>query len=165
MKKISLLICISLIICIFGGCAAKKQEFQTPVNFYYAKKDITYNSVSGVLQPEVREGAGFHGNLTACLRAYMLGPSSQDLQQLIPTDVYMVSCQEDEESVSVVMSNTFSQLSGVDLTTACSALLMTIHDYKGANVLHISVKDGLLDDMAVLTLSMDDIVLIDTVEE
>ena len=79
--------------------------------------------------------------------------------------VYVVSCQIDADRVILVMSSQFSNLSGIELTTACSALLMTIHDYTGAQTLQISAKDAQLDDKNEIILTMDDIVLIDTVEQ
>lgn len=165
MRKICILIVCIMILQILCGCAGKKQEFQDPVNFFYCNKEFSYNSPTGVIRAEVREGAGFHGNLTACLRAYMLGPSSTDLQRLIPTNVYMVSCENMGDEVTIVMSSQFSELSGVELSAACSALLLTVHDFTGAETLRISAKDSRLDDKDELLLNLADIVLIDTVNE
>ena len=166
MRKIVLILtCVTLVLCLLCACSAKKQEFEDPVSFYFAKKEISYNSSTGVLYPEIREGKTFHNNLIACLRAYMLGPDSTELQRLIPSDVYLVSCEQEEDVVNLVMSNQFSQLSGIELSTACSALLLTIHDYTGATTMNLSVKDGLVDGKDVFALSMDDIVLIDVNKE
>ena len=164
MKKIALILSVLVVLNLFCGCTAKKEEFEEPVNFYFGRKEIAYNSPSGVIQAELREGASFHNNLTACLRTYMLGPASSHLQRLIPADVYLVSCQLEEETAAVVMSSQFSELSGLELSTACSALLMTIHDYSGVQTLKISAKDALVNDEDEFVLSMDDIVVLDTVK-
>ena len=165
MKKLSLLICCALLAQLLCSCAAKKEEMKEPVNFYYCNSNIAYNSPTGVIQAEVRESAGFHGNLLAFLRAYLQGPVNSELKRFVPADVYVVSCQIDADRVILVMSSQFSNLSGIELTTACSALLMTIHDYTGAQTLQISAKDAQLDDKNEIILTMDDIVLIDTVEQ
>lgn len=165
MKKLSLLICCALLMQLLCSCAAQKEEIKEPVNFYYCNSNIDYNSPTGVIQPEVRESSGFHGNLLTFLRAYLQGPVNSDLKRFIPADVYIVSCQIDGDRVILVMSSQFSNLSGIELTTACSALLMTIHDYTGSQTLQISAKDARLDDKTEIVLTMDDIVLIDTVEQ
>ena len=163
MKKICILICCVLLLQMCCACASKKNELKEPVNFYYGRETISYNSDSGVIQPELREGSGFHGNVTALLHAYLLGPSSSELRRLIPADVYLVSCDVDNEVITIELSNPFSKISGIELSTACSALLLTVHDYTGAETLYISTKDGRLEDKDTLMLKMDDIVLIDTV--
>ena len=164
MKKLSFLICCALLVQLFYACAAQKEEIKEPVNFYYCNRDITYNSPAGVIQAEVREGSGFNGNLLVFLGTYLRGPVNSELKRFIPADVYIVSCQSESDCVNLVLSNQFSNLSGIELTTACSALLMTIHDYTGAQKLQISAKEAQLDDKNEIILTMDDIVLIDIVE-
>ena len=161
MKKICFLLCCILILQLLWGCAGKKDEFKEPVTFYYCNKDIVYNSDSGVISPEVREGASYHGNLASFLRAYLLGPASSDLQRFIPADVQLISCQVDGDTVSLIMSNQMTQLSGVALSMACSALLLTVNGYSGAQTLRLSVEDGQLDGKNEIVLSVDDIVLMD----
>lgn len=162
MKRFVLFLCYALLLTSLCACSSKDEEFDEPVNFYYRSKEISYNSPTGVIQPEVREGAGYYGNLTAFLRAYLFGPVSDELQSFIPTDAYMVSCQIDNGVATVVMSAQFANLSGVDLSAACSALLMTIHDYTGADTLQVSAKDSLLDGKDTFVITMDSIVLMDT---
>ena len=165
MKKLSLLICCALLVQLLCSCMTDKEDIKEPVNFYYCNSNIAYNSPTGVIQAEVRESSGFQGNLLACLRAYLQGPVNSELKRFIPADVYIVSCQIEADMVNLVMSSQLSDLSGIELTTACSALLMTIHDFTGVQTLQISAKDAQLDDKDQIILTMDDIVLIDTVEQ
>lgn len=162
MKKICLLICFSLMLHMLCACSGKTEELREPVNFYYCNIEIDYNTFNGVIHAETHEGAGFYGNLNAFLHAYLLGPDSDELYSLIPSEVYLVSCELDGDEVSIVLSKQFEKLSGVDLSIACSALLMTVHEYTGANTMIISAKDGKLDDKDQITISMDNIVLLDT---
>lgn len=162
MKRICILICCVLILQMLCGCAGKAEDFQKPVNFYYCNKEVTYHSASGVICPEVREGNGFHGNLTAFLHAYLLGPQNTALYSLIPSDVYLVSCQINEDEAAVVFSKSFEKLSGVDLSITCGALLLSIHDFTGANTVIISAKDGQLEGKDQVVFNLDDVVLMDT---
>ena len=163
MKKFCIVLCCILMLPMLFACSNKKEELQEPVSFYYCNKDITYNSDAGVICPEVREGAAFHGNVVAFLRSYMLGPRDTNLRNPIPTDVYLVSCELNEDIVCMEFNAQFADLTGLDLTTACSAILLTIHDYTGAQTLKVSAKDAKIDDKDVFELSMDDVILIDTV--
>ena len=161
MKKLSILLCAVIILQMLCSCSNKEEEFNEPINFYYYKNEVVYNSPTGVICPEVREGAGYHGNLTAFLQSYLNGPKSDDVRSIIPSDVYLVSCELDDDEAQILFSKSFEKLSGIDLSTACCALLLTVHDYTGANTIVISAKDGKTDDKDYVTFSMDDIVLVD----
>lgn len=162
MKKICLLLCCILILQLLCSCSGNKEEFEYPVNFYYVNNEIFYNSASGVIQAEKREGKLFQNNLTAFLYTYLLGPASTELQSLIPTDVYLVSCSASDDVVNIVFNSRFSNLTGVKLSTACAAILMSVYDYTGIDTIRISAKDSKLEDKDVIVLSMDDIVLMDS---
>ena len=162
MKKTSLLIGCFLVIFLLCACSAKKDELQEPVHFYYTNTEISFNSDDGVLAKEIREGAGFHSNLSAFLHAYLRGPVSPDMESIIPTDVYLVSCRIEGRTATIVLSSQFASLSGLKLTTACSGLLLTLHDYTGVDILCIQAKGEQLDGRDSIVLSLDDIVLIDT---
>ena len=161
MKRICLLICCCLILHMLCACSGKTEELREPVNFYYCSHEVSYNTPNGVIRSECREGAVFYGNLTAFLHGYLLGPNSDELYSLIPSEVYLVSCESNGDEVSIVLSKQLEKLSGVDLSIACSALLMTVHEYTGANTMIISAKDGKLDDKEQISFSMDNIVLLD----
>ena len=161
MKKLNVLICFILSLVVLWGCTGKKEDFEEPVQYYYCNEEIFYNSSSGVIQAETREGAGLHDNLTAFLHSYLHGPESSDLYTLIPSDVYLASCALDGNEVTVVLSAQFAKLSGVELSTACSALLLSVHDYTGADTLRLRAKDSQLDGQDEILLRLDDVVLLD----
>lgn len=164
MKKLCLLLCCVLVLQLLCACSGNKEDFQEPVNFYYGNKEISYNSPAGVIRAEIQEGSSFHGNLTAFLRAYLLGPTSTELYSFIPADVYVVSCQVSENIATIVLSSQFANLSGIELSAACSALMMTIHDYTGATTMVISAKDSQLDAKDEIVINLDDVVLMDTMQ-
>ena len=94
MKKTSLLIGCFLVIFLLCACSAKKDELQEPVHFYYTNTEISFNSDDGVLAKEIREGAGFHSNLSAFLHAYLRGPVSPDMESIIPTSANIIKSDE-----------------------------------------------------------------------
>ena len=162
MKRTILLICCFLLIFLLCACNARKEDLQEPIHFYYANSEITFHSDDGVLTKEVREGAGFHGNLSAILHAYLRGPEAPGMESIIPSDVYLVSCRIEDTAATIVLSSQFSSLSGLKLTTACSGLLLTLHDCAGVDILSIQAKGERLDGRDSIILSLDDIVLTDT---
>lgn len=164
MKKLCVLLCCCLLLQMLGACSGKEEEFEVPVNFFYCSKEVSYNSPTGVIQPETREGKGYYDNLSAFLNAYLRGPISQELESLIPADVYLVSCEVHHHTAKVVLSAQMSKLSGVDLSAACGALLLSIHSFSGVETLLISAKDSQLDDKDEIVLNIEDIVLIDVME-
>ena len=163
MRKFCLFLCCMLLIQMLCACGGKTESFEEPVNFYYTKEEISYNSSDGAIQAEVQEGAELHGNLTAFLHAYLRGPQSTNFKRTIPKDVYLVSCEINDEFVEIVFSKQFSNLSGIDLVCACSALLLSVHDFTGVDSLHIIAKNALIEEKEVYVITMDDIVLMDTV--
>ena len=162
MKKICILLCCVLLLQFFTACKGKNEEFDVPVNFYYCNHDIFYNSPSGVIQAEVREGSNFNDDLTAFLYAYLRGPISSELQSFIPSDVYLVACSLQGDVAEITLSSSFSRLSGVRLSMVCSAILMSVHDFAGVQTLRVQAKDAQLDDKDEFIITFDELVLIDT---
>lgn len=165
MRKFSFFLCCVLLLQMLCACSGRKEEFENPVNFYYCRREVSYNSPQAVLHPEVREGASYLGNLFIFLYSYLQGPESDELETLIPSGVYLVSCSIDEGVADIVFSSQFSKLSGIKLTTACSGILLSLHDFADVNTVCITAKDAQLDEKSIFEISMDDIVLLDEVIE
>lgn len=162
MRKFCFLLSCILILQLFAGCSRKDDEILKPVNFYYINKEISYNTQSGVISPEIREGAQFH-SLDDLLKLYMEGPASENLQSLFPDGVSLLSCAVENETAYIYLSSDFAELSGIKLTTVCSAMLLTARDYAGIQEICVRAENAKLDDKDEFLLSLDEIVLMDTV--
>lgn len=163
MKKICVLLCCLLMLQLFSACGKRTEELQQPTRYYYTAKSISYNTADGVIQSEVREAVSFSNNLSLLLEDYLKGPNSPQLQSLIPVDTALVSCAVVDDIVLLTLSDHFSTLSGVKLSVATSAILMTIYDYSGLQELHIQVENGLIDDQTEIVVTMDGILLMDSI--
>ena len=163
MKKISVLFCCVILLQMLCSCGRTNEEFQEPVNFYYCKKEVSYNSEQAVIQSETREGYGFHDNVVALMYAYFMGPESPELESGIPSDVYLVSCTIDGDIAHVVLNGQFAKVTGFKVSLTSSAILMTLHEFADVNELHLSAKGVQIDGQDVIILTMDDIILMDTV--
>ena len=162
MKKICWLLSCILLFQLLIGCSRKEEEILQPVNFYYINSEISYNTPNGVVQAEIREGAEFR-DIEELLQVYLKGPVASELRSFMPLGVKLLSCVVDNDSIYILLSSQFAKLSGVKLTTACSAILMTTHDYLGINTLYVRVEGSQLDDKDTFILAMDDLVLSDSV--
>lgn len=162
MKRISILLCCILVFQLLTGCKSADKDIQQPVNFYYINKDVSYNTPNGVISSEVREGSQFR-NFEDLLRVYLDGPISSELQSMIPANTSLKFCSIDEDTVRVLLSSQFAELSGVKLTIVCSAILLTANEYLGAHTIQIQAEGSQLDDKDMFVLTVDDIILADTV--
>jgi len=162
MKRICYLLSFILLLQLLFACSGKDEEILQPVNFYYINTEISYNTPNGVIDAEIREGSQFQ-NIEQMLREYLNGPVSSELVSLIPNEVTLLSCITDDDAVYVQLSSQFAELSGIKLTTVCSAMLLTVNDYSGVQTIHIRAEGSNLDDKDEFVLSMDDIVLAETV--
>ena len=162
MKKICWLLSCILMFQLLLGCSRKEEEILQPVNFYYINSEISYNTPNGVIRAEIREGAEFQ-DIEELLQVYLEGPASPELRNFMPLSVKLLSCAVENDSIYILLSSQFAELSGVKLTTECSAILMTVHDYLGTNTLYVRVEGSQLDDKDTFILTMDDLVLSDSV--
>lgn len=163
MRKLCLFLCCVLMFHMLAACGTKSEDFKVPVRYYFNNKEIAYNTQNGVIQAEIREGADLHGNLTAYLHSYLRGPFSSNFSRIIPSDVYLVSCNVNGETAEIVFSNQFSKLTGVELVSACSALMLSVNAFAGVDTICISTKNSLIDEKDVFVITMDEIVLTDHV--
>ena len=162
MRKFSFLLCGVLLFQLFAGCSGKNEEIEKPVNFYYINNEISYNSPEAVISAEIREGTQLQ-TLEDLLPVYLKGPESPELQTLIPNGVSLLSCVVNHDTAEIYLSSQFSELSGINLTIACGAMLLTIHDFAGVQSISVYAENEKLDDKEVFMLSLDDIVLVDKV--
>ena len=161
MKKLCIFLCCLLILPMLAACGSKAEDFNVPVHYYFSNREISYNKQNGVIQAEIREGADLQGNLTAYLHSYLRGPVSSDLIRIIPSDVYLVSCNLNGKTAEIVFSNQFSNLTGLELVSACSSLMLSVNAFTGADTICISAKNALINEKDVFVITMDDIVLTD----
>ena len=164
MRKI-IVMCLCVVI-VLSLCACDRRESRTdvPVNFYYCKEEIIYNSESGVIEAEIHEGDRFHSDVEAMLHAYLQGPRSNDNILLVPEQTNLVSVKIEHERAYVVFTDAYSQLSGIELTTACSCIAMTLHDYTGVKEVIFSTENELLDNKENFVIRVEDLVWQDVME-
>lgn len=165
MKRLTALILILFMIPGLWACG-QKEEFVSPVNFYYLRAplpngEIHHGSADSVIVPEIREGDGHQANHADLLDIYLLGPLDEDCRSPYPVGTTLEEFTLENGVASIVLSDDFGELTGIDLSLACGCLTLTIMDMTGAESVSIQAESAMLDGKAAITMDRNTLVLID----
>ena len=162
MRKITIVIILSLCV-LLCSCSRREPVYTEPANFYYCNQTVSYNSAVGLISPEVRESANFNHDIGKFMEAYLCGPVSDELYLIIPQNTDLLSVEIDGNTAILNFSKEFAELSGIDLTTAGVGIVKSLYDFAGIETVIVSADEVLLDERESFTLSLEDIVTMDTV--
>lgn len=155
-----------IILCVFLmfsmiACNRNAENIQEPANFYYCTSNNGYTSVQPVISPEIREIIQCEKDIYQILKLYLSGPQSDQMYSPFPAGVQLISVQQEENKVFVVLSSEYSQLTGFDLSVACACLGLTIFNLTEYNDISIRAQENLLDGNESIDLSREDLLLTD----
>jgi len=158
------LICLLLFVSLFSlpGCnTPSASEYDTPVYFYYPYADVDLYEEKGIVDCEVREGAGFATD-PELINNYLKGPKRNELYSPFPAGGYASDATISGNRIRVILSSDFNHLVGLQLTMATSCLGLTLLESKNVAIveIHILADDGSISRSFFLT--RDNIMLKDT---
>lgn len=156
------MILLAVLACLLSGCGGQKAKIKSPVSFYYLNETFTYNSEAGAVSIEVRDGVGYENDLRGLLNAYVAGPEDQSYISPFPERLSVNDIIIEEHTASLVVSDQLCMLTGHKLTLACVCLSKTVMELTGADTVNIRVADRLLGGKAVITISADSLVFMDS---
>ena len=163
MSKCKMILCICMCALLLCACSGKEPVYLEPVNFYYCNQTVSYNSPAALISPEIRESAGFENDINKFMEEYLKGPISDELKMVIPTGTTLCNARVQDNVVLLDFSHEFANLSGIDLTTSCVCIVKSLHEFAGIESVVFRADSSLLDEKDSFTLSMEDIVTMDTV--
>ena len=163
MRKMKTILCVCLCILLLCSCGQQTPEYVAPVNFYYCNQSVSYNSPTALISSELRESSGFENDIVRFMEEYLKGPLSDELYTVIPEKTELCTARVQEGVVLLDFSQEFARLSGIDLTTASVCIVKSLHEYTGVDTVVFRADGALLDDKESFTLSLEDIVMMDTV--
>ena len=160
---IILLLCITLLL---TSCTTK-EEFEYPVTFHYlrstqANDTLSHGAADSVIAPELREGAEYRNDLELMLDIYLHGPLDKAYVSPYPVGTTLRQLTLEGTAASVVLSDHFASLTGMDLSLACACMTMTVMELTDAESVTISTESGLPDGMEAVTMTRSDLILVDT---
>ena len=154
---------ILLVILVFSFCAcAEQQSFDQPVAFYYPELPQENGAIENVVGSEIREGSSFSGDLSALLGVYLQGPRDEQLSAAFFQQITLIDATVLDNQISLVFSENFSQLSGIDRSIACVCISMTCMDFTSADTVEIFVENTLFDGNESIVISRDAIFIQDS---
>ena len=163
MRKFRIILCIGLCALLLCACGSKDPVYLEPANFYYCNQTVSYNSPTALISSEVRESAGFENDISKFMEEYLKGPISDELKTTIPAGTTLCTARVQDDTVLLDFSHEFANHSGIDLTTSCVCIVKSLHEYAGIETVVFRADSSLFDEKDSFTLSMEDIVTMDTV--
>ena len=164
MKRFTCLILALLLALSATACSARKPAAKVPVDYYYPypMDEIAYNGQPTIMDSEQRESLGHEGDWVYLLNEYFKGPVSDELVSPFPARLTVVSLEIIGDMVSLELSNPLGQLTGIDLTVACSCISQTcLGMIPEINKVQISAADTLLEGSKWVIMTRDSMMLLD----
>lgn len=154
---------ILLLILALSGCSGKNNTVEQPANFYYCTSSISFDTAHGVIAPETRDIAGFEQDLTALINHYLRGPNSSNLTSPFPNGSAVLWINQSDRELTLIMNQQFTQLTGLNLSLACSCISKTIFSLTDFESITIRARDTNLDGTKSVTMTRDSILIQDRI--
>ena len=154
-RLISVILFISLILCLYGCNNKSETDIHIPVSFYYCADPIVYNEENGVIAPEIRDAEGLTSDLELFLKTYLKGPISENFRSPFPSNTTITQLTQDDDSIHIVFGKEFGELTGLELTLARACLAKTIIEYTQVDAIQISFESDTIGSRQTVTLRPD----------
>lgn len=160
-RRICVLLCLLLSFSLFGCQKEEKVPIAVPVEFFYLQSTFSYKDSDTVIGSELWESAGHEEDIVYLLNLYFSGPQSNTLTRPFPNGCSVVSCTPKNDAVSLVVSDKFATLTGMELTASCVCLAKTLSGLTGFDTVIIQARTQLLDGKKSITIRNGSPVLLD----
>lgn len=161
MKKVIASILLLLTAICFIGCKDEADDYDVPVSFYYLTDPISFDTDNSVFSQEIREAKSFYGNTSEVLNLYFSGPVHEGYLSPFPAGVSVISLERDQQRIILTLSDSFSTLTGSDLSVACACTGLTVLEYAQCTEVEIKTQATLLDGRSSIIISSQDLYLCD----
>ena len=167
MKRTVCILLFAALLLGLWGCSHNVDAPKEPVQFYYPRQidHLQYSTPEGAITYELRESAGHTGQYTYLLNLYLRGPMTQELRDPFPAGTSVISLKLEPESAELILTDSFAQLTGMDLTVACASLTLTVHSLLGVDTLSITTENRKLEPDGVIVMELDRILFMDSSTE
>lgn len=158
MKRWIALICLILLCMPLAACHSEEDS----AFFFYLRRgeDYAYGASDAVVAPETRDCSGRKNNLHYMLTLYLEGPVDTALLSPFPEGTQILSLQRSGSSLSIELSEEFTNLAGMDQTLASTCIAYTCFDLCSAHQVHIYAQSAQNETISI-TLTREDLVLLD----
>ena len=161
MKRVLIGLLIFTLLFPLCACSEEEPEIQSPVNFYYRRKDVVFEGSVSVIAPEVREALGHENDLSYLLGLYLAGPSTKDMQNTFPYGTRLVSVTIKEERATITVTSHMANLKGIDLTIACACITQTVMELTDAKSVEVKASSATLNGLESIIMDKESLLLLD----
>ena len=155
MKKFIFLL---LLLLTLTACGRDTSPEDT-AKFYYPLQEITLGSNSTSISFEV--GDRGNNSVQDLLSVYLKGPQTNTLANPFPADISLISLLTEDGKTSLILSDSYASLTGLDLSLANASLAQTVLGLTGAEEAIISCESKTLDGESHIAINKDDLILLD----
>lgn len=160
-RLISLLLLLALALSLYGCNSDASLKMNAPVNFYYCSNSITYNSPDGVICAEVRDATGYTDNLQQFIELYLKGPASSEFTSPFPDGADVEQLSLGTTRIQITLNETFTELSGLDLTLACACLAKTVQEAAQVEYVQIIFENSSTGKRNAITIGPSNLLFMD----
>lgn len=160
MKQFLSILLVASLLMACCGCGQADSVLQEPVNFYYRTDPANYTSQT--ITPEKRESAGYEDDMTKLLQLYVKGPVTDGFVNPFPKNVEVKGVSVNSNTVYLLLSEEFAELSHINMTSACACLTLTVLELTQRNRLVITARDDAGNIIYTASMSKDQILLSDS---
>lgn len=121
-KLLCFLFMLSLSVSLMA-CSSRGEEITDPVTFYYPRRQINYESEDGVIVPRVISRQDL--DQKALLNLFLLSRADEISRNPFPVGTQIERIETAGKSSVVTLSDSLSDLKGIDLTIACACFTLT----------------------------------------
>ena len=167
MKRLIIgILCISLILCLFG-CRkeAKTSDNKNTVIFYYLRKDVDFGSEHPLIAPERRTELSSGDTLEYLLALFMIGPVDDKLYSPFPSGLRVEKIQQENGKLVITFNTVLTEVTGFLLTQICACIAMTCTSLTGEETVSICALDSNFILQTVMEFSTSDLFLYDNTPE
>ena len=156
MRRLIVLLCVFVLLL----CGCNKQDPVVPGVFYYPLAEYVQAGNNQVFSTEVRETANCNdpGSL---VDLYLKGPQSALLRNPFPTGCHLISLTQTDTQITLIISDEFAQLTGINLVIACGSLARTCIELFDVSSVYIQADSLLLDGDKFILMTEDTLLLTD----
>lgn len=132
MKKLFIVpIAIALIIFLVG-CNATQPVMKNPVNVYYCREKVDYNSDMGAFASKQLDFGNWEDRILPFLNFYISAPVGEGMISPFPAGAGINGIEYQDSLLNVQLNLQFSGLSASELSVACACISLTLFELTDA---------------------------------
>lgn len=155
MKRILSFLILPLCFC---GCAQNTAPSEG-TQFYYPTTVVSYGTESSAIAYELREYTELPTQEIIAL--YLQGPRQEGLRCPFPSECTLINLQLSEEEAALVLSDSYAELSGLELSIANACLAKTVIGLTGSTTVVLCCETKPLAGEARISITQQDLILFD----